>query len=60
VRIKAFFSGEISSDVSEFDELADVPPKSGPCNKANRGDTSPKKSPNEDRASLSVSLECLR
>jgi len=41
---RAFFSGEISPDVSESDESAVVPPKFGQC-KASRGDTGPKKKP---------------
>jgi len=42
---RAFFSGEISPDVSKSDEPAVVPPKSGQCSKAGKGDTGPKKKP---------------
>jgi len=41
-----FFSSKISADVLEFDELAIIPLKSGPCSKASREDIGPKKSPN--------------
>jgi len=41
---QGFFFGEILLDVSESDELEVVPPKSGQYSKANKGDTSPKKS----------------
>jgi len=42
---RAFFSSEILPIVLEFDEPVVILPKSGPCSKANREDTGPKKSP---------------
>jgi len=45
IRIRAFFSGKILPDVSESDEPAVVPPKSGQCSKASRGDTGQKEKP---------------